>query len=88
MTNQADNEERKVVRIYWTDTTNVAGGWHDKDELEDFGKNGKWNCYNVGELVFEDDDCYVLAGRRTENHEQTGLIERIPKSAVTKVEEL
>jgi hypothetical protein len=74
----------KVVEVWWTDTTNVAGGWHDADELQDFAINQKWECHNIGWLVYEDKDCVVLAGRQTTDGKHTGMVERIPKKMITK----
>jgi hypothetical protein len=75
--------ERVLLQVWWTDCTNVAGGWHDKEDLDDFATNRAWACTNTGWLVYEDEKCYVLAGRMTEDGKNVGLIERIPKSAVT-----
>jgi len=76
--------ERVLMQVWWTDATNVAGTWHDADELADFATNGAWECSNTGWLVHEDDSCYVLAGRMTDDGKHCGLIERIPKTAVTR----
>ena len=76
--------ERVLMQVWWTDATNVAGTWHDADELADFATNGAWECSNTGWLVHEDDSCYVLAGRMTDDGRNAGLIERIPKTAVTR----
>jgi hypothetical protein len=72
----------RLERIWWTDATNVAGGWHTHDELQDFATNQKWKCTNTGWLVHEDDECVVLAGRMTNDREQFGLVERIPKRMI------
>lgn len=83
----ADQEEvikRGELRaVFWEDTTNVAGGWHDRDELAEFAANDHWKVCNIGWLVFEDDDCVVLSARRTTDDRHHGLIERIPKRAIT-----
>jgi hypothetical protein len=79
-------EKRVLIRLWWTDTTNVAGGWHDAETLDEFATNGAWESSNTGWLVYEDGNCYVLAGRMTEDGEHVGLVERIPKSAVTSQE--
>lgn len=76
--------DRTLVQLWWTDATNVAGGWHDADDLADFATDGAWECSNAGWLVWEDDRCYVLAGRLTDDGKNAGLIERIPKAAVTR----
>jgi len=75
--------ERVLLQVSWTDTTNVAGGWHDEDELAGFATDGAWECSNTGWLVHEDDKCLVLAGRMTDDGKNVGLIERIPKTAIT-----
>jgi hypothetical protein len=77
-------EDRVLLRVHWVDCTNVAGGWHDAEDLEHFATNGAWECSNTGWLVWEDDRCYVLAARMTDDGRNVGLIERIPKAAVTR----
>jgi hypothetical protein len=76
--------ERTLIQVWWTDATNVAGGWHDDGDLAHFATNGAWEASNTGWLVHEDDLCYVLAGRMTEDGRNVGLVERIPKAAVTR----
>ncbi len=75
--------ERTLLQLRWMDCTNVAGGWHNAKELDRFAVNGAWECLNAGWLVYEDELCYVLAGRMTADGKNVGLIERIPKSSVT-----
>jgi hypothetical protein len=77
-------ERRVLMQVWWTDATNVAGGWHDAADLEHFATDGAWEASNTGWLVHEDDLCYVLAGRMTDDGRNVGLIERIPKAAVTR----
>lgn len=77
-------EQRVLMQVWWTDATNVAGGWHDAEDLAHFATNGAWAASNTGWLVHEDDLCYVLAGRMTDDGQNAGLIERIPKAAVTR----
>ncbi len=76
--------QRILLQLWWTDTTNVAGGWHDEDDLVQFATNSAWKASNTGWLVYEDEGCYVLAGRMTDDGKNVGLIERIPKMAVTR----
>lgn len=80
--------ERTLIRLWWVDATNRAGGWHAADDLAEFATNGAWEASNTGWLVYEDDRCYVLAGRMTDDGENVGLVERIPKAAVTRKEVL
>jgi hypothetical protein len=75
--------ERTLIQVWWTDATNVAGGWHDGEDLAGFATNGAWQSSNTGWLVYEDDLCIVLAGRMTDDGNHVGLIERIPKAAIT-----
>jgi hypothetical protein len=75
--------ERVLLQVSWTDATNVAGGWHDSTDLDNFAVNQAWASSNTGWLVYEDSLCYVLAGRMTDDGQHAGLIERIPKAAVT-----
>jgi hypothetical protein len=77
--------DRVLMSVSWTDATNVAGGWHDADDLAEFATNGAWEASNTGWLVWEDEHCYVLAGRMTDDGKNVGLIERIPKRAVTRL---
>lgn len=79
---------RVLLQVWWTDCTNVAGGWHDAEDLATFATNGAWECSNTGWLVYEDDRCYILAGRMTDDGRNVGLVERIPKGAVTAVKAL
>lgn len=80
--------DRVLLQVWWTDATNVAGGWHDPEDLAGFATDGAWKCSNTGWLVWEDDLCYVLAGRMTEDGRNVGLVERIPKAAITRKEVL
>jgi hypothetical protein len=80
--------ERTLLRVSWTDSTNVAGGWHDEEDLHQFAADGAWECTNTGWLVHEDETCLVLAARMTDDGKQVGLVERIPKAAITARQEL
>jgi hypothetical protein len=78
----------KLVRVYWTDAHNTSGGWHDRDELLEFVEDNNWRCSNVGWLAYEDDECVAIAARVTHSKDQFGLIERIPRKMIEKIEEL
>jgi hypothetical protein len=75
--------DRCLVKLSWVDATNVVGGWHDAADLDEWAANGAWEASNTGWIVYEDASCYVLAGRMTDDGEHVGLLERIPKQAVT-----
>ena len=75
--------ERRLAQVSWGDATNVAGGWHDEEDLAAFATNGAWKSSNTGWLVHEDETCVVLAGRMTDDGKNVGLVERIPKAAIT-----
>jgi hypothetical protein len=78
--------ERILMQVWWTDATNVAGGWHDAQDLAGFATNGAWEATNTGWLVYEDETCIVLAGRMTDDGKNVGLIERVPKRAITRAQ--
>jgi hypothetical protein len=78
--------DRTLLRLWWVDATNRAGDWHDAEALDEFATNGAWEASNTGWLVYEDEHCYVLAGRMTDDGDHVGLVERIPKAAVTRKE--
>ena len=78
--------ERRLVKVSWVDATNVAGGWHDASELDEWAANDAWQATNTGWVVYEDDQCYVLAGRMTDDGKHVGLLERIPKRAITQLD--
>ena len=42
-----------------------------------------WKSSNTGWLVYEDEQCIVLAARMTDDGKHAGLVERIPKAAIT-----
>jgi hypothetical protein len=75
--------DRVLLQVSWTDCTNVAGGWHDAADLAELATNGARETSNTGWLVYEDDKCMILAGRMTDDGAHVGLIERIPKTAIT-----
>lgn len=72
-----------LVVVEWVDTTNVAA-WMPIDEIASWAADGGWICRNVGYLVYEDDQCVVLAARIAADAEppQAGLSERIPTASI------
>lgn len=76
----------KIAKVKWVDVHNVAGGWHDEEELEDFAVNEAYKVMSVGFLVKEDDKCLVLCSRyspeTSEYGAHYGMIERIPKKII------
>jgi hypothetical protein len=80
-----------LVVVHWTDTTNIAE-WCTVEEVERFVAGDpslvsmSFRCRNVGWLLHEDDDCVVVAGRRTDDGRAWGLLERIPRVVVARIE--
>lgn len=81
---QNPDAEPRLVVVEWEDTVNIAE-WSTMEEVEEFARKGGWRVVNVGWLLYEDDECVVLAARVAPLVEppQTGLYERIPKRAIT-----
>lgn len=67
--------------VQWEDTTNIAE-WSTPAEVEEFANGGSWVVENIGWVAYEDDDCIVLAARRTIDDAHFGLYERIPQRAI------
>lgn len=74
--------------VTWEDTTNIAT-WQDRDDIAEFARDGGWRCQNIGWVVYEDDECIVLAARRAfDKQAHVGLAERIPRRAIIHQEAL
>lgn len=80
----AELEYPSLVVVEWIDTTNIAT-WEKLDEIAEWAKDGGFVCRNVGYLVYEDNDCVVLAARIAleADPQQVGLFERVPKGVIT-----
>lgn len=90
----ADHHDRladyDLVRATWHDATNIAH-WADLDDVPKWAKTGTFVVTNVGYLVYEDDDCIVLAARVALGGaipEQVGLFERLPRPIIRDMEVL
>lgn len=70
--------------VEWTDATNIPT-WATLTEIAEWAGGGGFICHNVGYLVYEDDECVVLAARLAFDAEppQAGLYERIPKDIIS-----
>ena len=67
----------KLLYIVWQDAVHCTGqGWIDKQEYEP----EKMHVESVGFLVYEDDDCVVLAGSNYETHFASEIL--IPKKMI------
>lgn len=72
----------KLVHVEWTDAHNNNGNWYTHDEILEFIEDNHFQCSHVGWLIYEDEDCIVLAARKDRPGDQYGLIEKIPKRMV------
>lgn len=71
-----------MVIVTWEDTTNIAA-WQTPEEVAEWAGERGWICQNVGWLVYQDEHCVVIAGRRAMDHQHhLGLAERIPRRAI------
>src|ERR1044072_285568 len=76
--------EPRLAIVRWEDTTNIAA-WSTPEEVVEFARDGAWVSENVGWVVADNDDCIVLAARRTVDMAHVGLYERITPRAVLDV---
>lgn len=74
----------ELVKVDWADATNIAT-WMSQEDIIDWLEQKTYVSNNVGYLVYEDDDCVVVAARQgnfTPGEYAWGLVERIPKPMV------
>lgn len=69
--------------VEWVDATNIAT-WEPLSDIEKWATGDGFLCRNVGYLVYEDDNCVVLAARFSPDGKATsiGLFERLPKGMI------
>jgi hypothetical protein len=79
-------ENPPLVIVHWSDAFNVAQ-WGDKDAVRRMLADRSWNCTNVGYLIYEDKRCVVVAARSS-CADQVGLVERIPRGMVRRIDHL
>lgn len=72
----------ELVIVTWEDTINIAA-WQTPADVAEWAGEGGWICQNIGWLIYQDDNCVVIAGRRCrDEQEHVGLAERIPRRAI------
>lgn len=77
-----------IYLIEWQDA-HSSSGWHSNHELDDFIKQEKCICMNVGWILSETKDEIVLASRRLKWREKAidpewGSLQKIPKAWIRK----
>lgn len=85
-----DPPDWPLVEVHWEDATN-SGPWADLEEAQMFDIDTfefDWHCRSVGYLIRSDAECVVLAARRSGEGKQVGLIERIPRGMVQRMDTL
>ena len=80
---QAVTDLPGLIEVRWTDTTCIAK-WVEVGELGEWAQEGGWECSTVGYMLYQDEDCIVIAARLALDAEPTqcGLVERIPKGVI------
>jgi len=74
-----------LVEVHWEDAASVSE-WGKLPEAQAFENvDFDYHCRSVGFLIRDDDECVVLASRRTGDGSSVGLVERIPRGMVRKV---
>ncbi len=77
----------KIVEVTWIDIEELAGGWHDQDEVDSHIHNDKGRTVKmVGYLLEEDEKKLVLSDSLM--GEFYGTINVIPKGCIEEVKEL
>lgn len=71
-----------IVIVEWEDATNVAE-WTDIETAKKWeGFEFDYNCTSVGYMIYNGEDCVILAARATGEFRNVGLVERIPGGMV------
>lgn len=78
-----------LVRLTWTDTTNV-GAWMEPADIADWAGDNPGLCWNVGWVTYVDGTCVCVSARQSDTLEpkQFGLTERIPLACISMIEKL
>lgn len=78
----------KIVEVIWVDIEELAGGWHDLDEVEEHVNNEKGRTVKmVGYLLEEDEEKLTLSDSKMGDNFY-GTINVIPKGCIKEVKEL
>lgn len=78
----------KIVEVIWIDIEELAGGWHDLDEVEEHINNVEGRTVKmVGYLLEEDEDKISLSDSKMGDGFY-GTVNVIPKGCVISVTEL
>ena len=79
-------KNNKIYLVKWQDA-HASSGWFTQKEAEDFIKNDKCICQEVGWILSETKDEIVLAARTiqfTDEGQQWGMLHKIPKAWIKK----
>jgi hypothetical protein len=85
----------KLVLIEWVDacSVNLGEAWSEIEELQDYVKDGKCLCKNVGWVIYEDKEQIVVVAALQKNSdcekfERAAQTFAIPKCWCNKITEL
>ena len=77
----------KIVKVTWIDAEEYGEvGWNSLKSMKTYAKKPCPTMISVGHVLYEDDDHISLIS--TLGDKESSSLEKIPKSFVTKIEEL
>jgi hypothetical protein len=77
----------KIVEVTWTDIEELAGGWHDQEDVDRFiSENRSRTVKHVGYLYEEDEKYIVLVDSLA--GDEFGTLNIIPRGCIEEIKEL
>jgi len=77
-----------LVKIIWEDIITDDNAWRTIDDALDWADSESMLVHQVGYLLDEDENHYVLVGSIFADGSQVSIITKIPRGTVTKIEHL
>ncbi len=77
----------RIVKVTWVDAEEYGEeGWNSRKSMQSYAKKPCPTMVTVGHVMYENDNHISLVG--TIGDKESSSLERIPKSFITKIEEL
>lgn len=85
---QVGDKKYSLVKIVWEDIIHDDSTWKTIEESLDWADDSGTIVHQVGYLLDEDENHYVLAGSMFTDGSQVSIITKIPRGTVKKIDYL